>query len=38
MKHSKVYRAAADKRDGSQAYSPEEAIRLVKEMASAKFD
>ncbi|MBK7821841.1 MAG: 50S ribosomal protein L1 [Tessaracoccus sp.] len=38
MKHSKAYRAAADKRDGSQAYSPEEAIRLVKEMATAKFD
>ncbi|MFT3887529.1 MAG: 50S ribosomal protein L1 [Arachnia sp.] len=38
MKHSKVYRAAADKRDGSQAYSPEEAVRLIKEMASAKFD
>ncbi|HOA26920.1 MAG TPA: 50S ribosomal protein L1, partial [Arachnia sp.] len=38
MKHSKAYRSAADKRDGAQAYSPEEAIRLVKEMASAKFD
>ena len=38
MKHSKAYRTAADKRDGAQAYSPEEAIRLVKEMASAKFD
>ncbi len=38
MKHSKAYKAAADKRDGAQAYSPEEAIRLVKEMASAKFD
>ncbi|MEZ5087634.1 MAG: 50S ribosomal protein L1 [Tessaracoccus sp.] len=38
MKHSKVYRNAADKRDAGQAYSPEEAIRLIKEMASAKFD
>ena len=38
MKHSKAYRGAADKRDESQAYSPEEALRLIKEMASAKFD
>ena len=38
MKHSKAYRGAAEKRDESQAYSPEEALRLVKEMASAKFD
>ncbi|GAA4905125.1 50S ribosomal protein L1 [Tessaracoccus lubricantis] len=38
MKHSKAYKAAADKRAEGQAYSPEEAIRLVKEMASAKFD
>ncbi|CAL8976822.1 50S ribosomal protein L1 [Tessaracoccus sp. O5.2] len=38
MKHSKAYRRAADKRDESQAYSPEEALRLIKEMASAKFD
>lgn len=38
MKHSKGYTAAAEKRDGSQSYSPEEAIRLIKEMASAKFD
>ncbi len=38
MKHSKVYRAAAEKRDGTQLYSPEEALKLVKEMASAKFD
>lgn len=38
MKHSKAYKTAADKRDGAQAYSPEEAIRLIKEMASAKFD
>ncbi|AQX16538.1 50S ribosomal protein L1 [Tessaracoccus lapidicaptus] len=38
MKHSKAYRGAADQRDESQAYSPEEALRLIKEMASAKFD
>ena len=38
MKHSKVYRSASDKRDAGQAYSPEEAIRLIKDMASAKFD
>ncbi len=38
MKHSKGYRAAAEKRDADQQYTPEEALRLVKEMASAKFD
>ena len=38
MKHSKGYRSAADKRTADQAYSPEEALRLVKEMATAKFD
>ena len=38
MKHSKGYRSAADKRDADQQYTPEEALRLVKEMASAKFD
>ncbi|RRD47007.1 50S ribosomal protein L1 [Tessaracoccus sp. OH4464_COT-324] len=38
MKHGKEYKAAAAKRDAAQAYSPEEAIRLIKEMASAKFD
>ena len=38
MKHSKAYKAAADKRDGSQLYTPEAAVKLVKEMASAKFD
>ncbi|MDF1487018.1 50S ribosomal protein L1 [Tessaracoccus caeni] len=38
MKHSKVYRNAAEKRDAGQAYTPEEAVRLIKEMASAKFD
>ena len=38
MKHSKAYKAAADKRDGSQLHTPEAAGKLVKEMASAKFD
>ncbi|MHA6512435.1 50S ribosomal protein L1 [Tessaracoccus sp. Z1128] len=38
MKHSKAYRGAAEKRAEAQAYSPDEALRLVKEMASAKFD
>ncbi len=38
MKHSKAYRSAADKRDADQQHRPEEAIRLVKEMATAKFD
>ncbi|MDO5094453.1 MAG: 50S ribosomal protein L1 [Propionibacteriaceae bacterium] len=38
MKHSKAYKSAADKRDGAQLYTPEAAVKLVKEMASAKFD
>ena len=38
MKHSKAYKAAAEKRDGSQLYTPEAAVKLVKEMASTKFD
>ena len=38
MKHSKAYGQASEKRDAEQQYSPEEAIRLVKEMATAKFD
>ena len=38
MKHSKGYRSAADKRDEQQQYTPEEALRLLKEMATAKFD
>lgn len=38
MKHSLSYRTAADKRDADQQYTPEEALRLIKEMASAKFD
>ncbi|MGV8846746.1 50S ribosomal protein L1 [Tessaracoccus sp.] len=38
MKHSKAYTQAAEKRDADQQFSPEEAIRLIKEMATAKFD
>ena len=38
MQHSKAYRTAGEKRDADQQYRPEEAIRLVKEMATAKFD
>ena len=38
MKRSKAYRAAEDKRDPSKLYNSTEAISLVKQMASAKFD
>ena len=38
MKPSKAYKAAAEKRGGSQLHTPEAAMKLVKEMASAKFD
>lgn len=38
MKRSKAYRAAAEKVDEAQLYSPEQAIALVKDGASAKFD
>ena len=38
MKRSKAYRAAADNRDAAQLYTPEEAVTLVKDGASAKFD
>ena len=38
MKHAKAYASASEKRDADQNYSPEEAVRLIKEMASAKFD
>ncbi len=38
MKRSKAYRAAADNRDADQAYTPEEALAIVKKNASAKFD
>lgn len=38
MKHSKAYRASEELRAEEQSYSPEEAMRLVKDMAKAKFD
>ncbi|TRY19945.1 50S ribosomal protein L1 [Tessaracoccus rhinocerotis] len=38
MKHTKAYAAAAEKRAENQIYSPEEALRLIKDMAAAKFD
>lgn len=37
-KHSKRYNAAQAKVDRQQYYSPEEAIQLVKDSATAKFD
>ncbi|MEL4505023.1 50S ribosomal protein L1 [Luteococcus sp. H138] len=38
MKRSKAYTAAAEKRDENELYSAEQAIELVKNSASAKFD
>ncbi|WOQ17712.1 50S ribosomal protein L1 [Raineyella sp. W15-4] len=38
MKRSKAYRAAAAHRDEQALYSPREALTLVKDNASAKFD
>ncbi|WP_130866106.1 50S ribosomal protein L1 [Acidipropionibacterium timonense] len=38
MKRSKAYRAAAEKRNPDQLYTPAEALDLVKGGASAKFD
>jgi large subunit ribosomal protein L1 len=38
MKHGKKYLEAAKKVDRANLYDPEEAIKLVKETASAKFD
>jgi len=38
MKRSKAYRAAEEKRDAHKLYTGPEAIALVKQMASAKFD
>ncbi|WP_232549886.1 50S ribosomal protein L1 [Propioniciclava soli] len=38
MKRSKAYRATADTIDEAQLYTPEEALSLAKEGASAKFD
>ena len=36
--HGKRYRAARDTFDREQAYSPLEAVRLVKDIPAAKFD
>jgi large subunit ribosomal protein L1 len=38
VKRSKAYRAAADKIERERLYSPEEAVRLVKETATTKYD
>jgi large subunit ribosomal protein L1 len=38
MKHSKAYRAAAEKFDKDQLYSPLEAVRLAKETSTTKYD
>lgn len=38
MKRGKRYREAYEKIDRTQAYSPADAVRLVKETAGAKFD
>jgi large subunit ribosomal protein L1 len=37
-KQGKNYRAALEKIDGDRAYEPQEAVRLLKETAYAKFD
>ncbi|WP_336920704.1 50S ribosomal protein L1 [Aquipuribacter sp. SD81] len=38
MKRSKAYRAAADKIDGERLYTPTEAVRLVKDTSTTKYD
>ena len=38
MKRSKAYRAAVEKIDPSELYAPLEAVRLVKDSVSTKFD
>ncbi|HEX7586610.1 MAG TPA: 50S ribosomal protein L1 [Patescibacteria group bacterium] len=38
MKHGKKYRAAIEKIDRNKTYSIEEAVKLIKENKSAKFD
>lgn len=38
MKRGKAYKEAAQKIDRSVLYNPEEALKLVKEIAAAKFD
>ncbi len=37
-KHSRRYRELLAKYDPNQTYSPEEAVRIVKDLATAKFD
>ena len=37
-KHGKRYRAAAEKVDPLKPYPPREAVKLVKDLAFAKFD
>jgi large subunit ribosomal protein L1 len=37
-KHGKRYRSLAEKIERGKAYSPEEAVKLVKETSAAKFD
>ncbi|HMM97213.1 MAG TPA: 50S ribosomal protein L1, partial [Phycicoccus sp.] len=38
MKRSKAYNAATEKIDADRLYSPLEAVRLAKDVASAKYD
>jgi large subunit ribosomal protein L1 len=38
MKHGKKYRASAEKIDPNKAYSVDEAVKIIKENKSAKFD
>ena len=38
MKHSKRYRASSELRDGSQFYTPEEAIAIIKQYPAGRFD
>ena len=38
MKHSKAYRAAAEKIDQDHVYSPLDAVRLAKQTSTSKFD
>lgn len=38
MKHSKRYRANAELRDSSQAYSPDEALSIIKKYQTGGFD
>ena len=38
MKHSKRYRTSAELRDGDQLYTPEEAIKIIKQFPAGGFD